>query len=503
MPSHTINPDLASRGFKLSLTRQGLASTATVILVLALVGNLVATHYDEVTAALVFMLGVTVAGAVGGLSSALIAAAAAFLIFNFFITQPAFSFRLGTERDLAPLFIFNLCAIVTGILAGRLRDRSELAKLGNARLTNLLRLSRALQSAGRVTDITAALASVAEPILNARLTLFRLRPGGAEWLGPANTGRDVEALLATLLASDDGMLVDRPLVAIRLDGSEGTIGVLLLEETGAGPMDLYLLRTFGGSVSVAFERAILSEQNAERRALLKAEELKTALLNSVSHDFRTPLTAISASASSLRIYRDKLDVETFDQFLRQIVDDCERLNRYTSNLLEMSKLEVGDDPASLQTLGVADMIGVAIQRVRSRAGSRHFETAGMDPRIAVSANPALFELVLINVLDNAILYGPDGTRIVLSAEDLGDRCRIGIADEGCGIPEDDLVRVFERFYRVRRSEASPRGSGLGLAIAKGFVEALGGSIEAQTPGVGNGGTKIVIELPIAGAVPAS
>ena len=149
------------------------------------------------------------------------------------------------------------------------------------------------------------------------------------------------------------------------------------------------------------------------------------------------------------------------------------------------------------------MIGVAIQRVRPRAGSRHFETAGMDARIAVSANPALFELVLINVLDNAILYGPDGTRIVLSAEDLGDRCRIGIADEGCGIPEDDLVRVFERFYRVRRSEASPRGSGLGLAIARGFVEALGGSIEAQTPGVGNGGTKIVIELPIAGAVPAS
>ncbi len=503
MPSYPITADLASRGLKLSLTRQELASTATVILVLALVGNLVAAHYDEVTAALVFMLGVTVAGAVGGLSSALIAAVAAFLIFNFFITQPAFSFRLGTERDLAPLFIFNLCAIVTGILAGRLRDRSELARLGNARLTNLLRLSRALQSAGRVVDITAALARVAEPILNARLTIFRLRPGGLDRVGPDETLCAIDDMIAALLASDEGILIDRPLVAIRLDGSEGAIGVLLLEETGGGPMDLTLLKTFGGSVSVAFERAILSEQNAERRATVRAEELKTALLNSVSHDFRTPLTAISASASSLLIYRDKLDAVTFEQFLRQIVDDCERLNRYTANLLEMSKLEVGDDPASLQTLGVAEMIGVAIQRVRPRAGNRRFETVGMDPRLVVSANPALFELVLINVLDNAILYGPDGTRIVLGAEDLGDRCWIGIADEGCGIPEDDLVRVFERFYRVRRSEASPRGSGLGLAIAKGFVEALGGSIAAQTPGVANGGTKIVIELPIASGMPAT
>ena len=498
MPAPQITADLASRGIKLSPTRRVLISTATTIFLLALAGSVVAAHYDEVTAALVFMLGVTVAGAIGGLSSALLAAAVAFLIFNFFITEPPLSFRLGSEKDLAPLLIFNLCAIVTGVLAGRLRDRSEVARLGNTRLTNLLRMSRALQSAGRVADISAALGAVAEPTLSARLTLVRLRHDGPEPIGPSATDRDIAALAAALLDSDDGMVVDPPLIVLRLDGSEGPIGILLLDETGSEPIDPVLVKTFGGSVSVAFERAILSEQNTEQRARMQAEELKTALLSSVSHDFRTPLTAISASASSLLLYRDKFGAETSEQFLRQIVDDCERLNRYTGNLLEMSKLEVGDDPASLQTLDAAEMIGVAIQRVRPRAGNRHFDTADTGSGLLVMANPALFELVLINVLDNAILYSPDDTRIVVAGKRIGERCRISIADQGCGIPDTDLVRVFERFYRVRRTEASPRGSGLGLAIAKGFVEALGGSIEAQTPGIADGGTKIIIELPIAG-----
>jgi two-component system sensor histidine kinase KdpD len=118
--------------------------------------------------------------------------------------------------------------------------------------------------------------------------------------------------------------------------------------------------------------------------------------------------------------------------------------------------------------------------------------------LLVNADAALFELVLVNVLDNAILYSDDGTRICIEAYSEPDRCRITIADEGQGIPREDVDRIFERFYRISRSERSPRGSGLGLAIAKGFVEALGGSIEASTPGIGDRGTCITIHLPVAG-----
>jgi two-component system sensor histidine kinase KdpD len=479
----------------MTLDRRGLLLTLIVVIVSALAANFVASRYDEVPAALVFMLGVTLAGALGGLASGLIGAVAAFLIFNFFISEPALTFRVATGRDLAPLIIFNLCAVVTGILAGRLRDRSEAARASNAQLVNLLTLSRALQSAARIPDIVSALDTVAYPTLGARLTLFRARPGLLEHLGPSGTNTEVDAMATSLIGSERQIVVARSLVGVRLEGSEESIGVLVLKGPRIGGIDLPFLDAFGGIVALALERAILSEQIAERGAAARAEELKTALLSSVSHDFRTPLTAISASASSLLAYRDKLNPETSERFLRQIVDDCERLNRYTANLLEMSKLEAGGNPASSQTLSVAEMVGVAVQRVRSRVGNRIIRSLSTDPDLLVIANPALFELVLINVLDNAILYSADGTRIVITAKRDGEECRISIADEGCGIPEADLPRVFERFYRVRRVEASPRGSGLGLAIAKGFVEALEGSIAAHTPGVADSGTTIEIRLP--------
>lgn len=492
MPVTVISGGFAS---KMTLDRRGLLLTLIVVIVSALAANFIASRYDEVPAALVFMLGVTLAGALGGLASGLIGAVAAFLIFNFFISEPALTFRLATGRDLAPLVIFNLCAVVTGILAGRLRDRSEAARASNAQLVNLLTLSRALQSAARIPDIVSALNSVADPTLGARLTLFRARPGLLEHLGPSDTNTEVDALATSLIGSERQIVMARSLVGVRLEGSEESIGVLVLKGPRIGGIDPPFLDAFGGIVALALERAILSEQIAERGAAARAEELKTALLSSVSHDFRTPLTAISASASSLRAYRDKLNPETSERFLRQIIDDCERLNRYTANLLEMSKLEAGGNPASSQTLSVAEMVGVAVQRVRPRVGNRIIRSFSADSDLLVIANPALFELVLINVLDNAILYSADGTRIVITAKREGEQCRISIADEGCGIPEADLPRVFERFYRVRRVEASPRGSGLGLAIAKGFVEALEGSIAAHTPGVADSGTTIEIRLP--------
>lgn len=180
------------------------------------------------------------------------------------------------------------------------------------------------------------------------------------------------------------------------------------------------------------------------------------------------------------------------------MNEGERLNRYTANLLEMSRLETGGGPASLQVLGVSEMAAAAIQRVRSRAGDRAIVLQEDDSDLQIAANPALFELVLINILDNAITYSADGTRIRIGISATDGLCRIAIADEGYGIPEQDAKRVFDRFYRVARSEASPRGSGLGLAIAKGFVEAQAGTIEATIPGIGDRGTCITIRLPLAG-----
>lgn len=138
-----------------------------------------------------------------------------------------------------------------------------------------------------------------------------------------------------------------------------------------------------------------------------------------------------------------------------------------------------------------------MQRVRPRAGDRQIVRRASDDDLLVTVDAAMFELVLVNVLDNAVIYSENGTRIDVDVRREGDYCVISITDEGQGIPPDDLERVFTRFYRVSRPHASPRGSGLGLAIAKGFVEALGGRISAASPGPGGRGATITIMLPLA------
>jgi two-component system, OmpR family, sensor histidine kinase KdpD len=165
----------------------------------------------------------------------------------------------------------------------------------------------------------------------------------------------------------------------------------------------------------------------------------------------------------------------------------------------MSRMEAGGAPQPLQLLSAAEMVAAALQRIRPRAGTRRISLNATDPDPTVLANPALFELVLINILDNAILYSDDEARIEISIAPEQGSCRIDIADTGQGIPDASLRRVFERFYRAGRSENTGRGSGLGLAIAKGFVEALGGTIDASTPGLDGLGTRITIRLPLAEA----
>jgi len=472
----------------------------TVLLVaLSATGSFAAAHYGEVAAALVFVLGITVAGALCGLASALIAALAAFLIYNFYLTEPMLTFRLATGSDIAPLVIFNLCALVSGVLAGRLKDHAEAARSSNLQLNSLLELSRALQSAQRREDVIATVAGASDAISGARVTLFG--PNGSELVARETLVRDDRwrGLVAAMVETGAPMLQQRGLIGRRLDGGAGSPVIMVVEPLRHRRAEPAFVDALANIVALALERAALSEQMTERRASARAEELKSALLASVSHDFRTPLTAISASASSLITYGEKLDADTSLRLLQGIVDEGERLNRYTANLLEMSRLESGGEPASLQVLGVSEMVAAAVQRVRGRAGSRSISLEDDAPDVQIAANPALFELVLINILDNAITYSADGTRIRIGISVEGGLCRIAIADEGYGIPEPDAARVFDRFYRVARSEASQRGSGLGLAIAKGFVEALGGTIAATVPGIEQRGTCITIRLPQVGA----
>lgn len=455
----------------------------------------------EVSSGMLFMLGITLVGAQSGLTPALIAAVLASAVFNFFMADPVLTFRISSGEDLAPPLIFSTCAVVSGLLAGRLKDKTFLLGQTNMQLESLLETSRLLQAAPDVLAIRAALASTVPGRLGFRLSLYGVKDSQAMPYEPDDDSIEMQALADAAVAGQP--IVRRgALEAYRLEGSQSCVGALLVENPQGVHVDPAFLQALASLVGLALERAQFASLIAEATATSRAEELKSALLSSVSHDLRTPLTAISASASSLIEYGKRLDDETSRNLLQGIVDECNRLNRFTANLLELSRLQSGRASLTGQVLSVNDVLRSVIQRLRARFGDRDIRVITSADDILVTADTALFELALTNIIQNALLYSEPKTPVVIQSDSDRMSMFLTVTDQGCGIPEAEQARVFERFYRVKRTEVSPQGSGLGLAIAKGFVEAFDGSIEIHSPVLSGRGTSVTIRLPVVAEVAA-
>jgi len=470
---------------RLRLDLRSFELTVGIMAATTLAAFLVRPARGEVSGALIFVLGITLAGAMLGLGAALVAAAGGFLLYNFYFAEPVLTFRLDTISDFAPLIIFNLSAVISGILAGRVRDQAEAAAAANNSLGALLQISGLLQSALRFEDIERALTSPPAHAAGVRLLATE------EDATAQREGSEAAQLRRKIPAGSR----EDP-ASYRVESGGRTIRMTIEPTSSHRGADVALGSALANLVALAAERASLSEAVAEAEAAARTESLKSALLSSVSHDLRTPLATISASASSLIDYGDRLERAVADNLLRSIVEESERLNRFTANLLQMTRLEAGQPLSSAQIVSVSDMLSVAVRRLRPRAGKRRIERHEPNDCL-VLADAALFELALLNILENAVLYSDDGSRIAITLLKESEACVIEIADEGRGIPKAELARVFDRFYRVDASEQMPRGTGLGLAIAQGFVRACGGTIEALVPGLNRRGTRIRIRLPIA------
>jgi len=231
------------------------------------------------------------------------------------------------------------------------------------------------------------------------------------------------------------------------------------------------------------------------RVEVEAEKLRSALLTSVSHDLRTPLASILGSATTLKTCRDSLDESAQRQLIETIREEAERLNRFISDLLDMTKLEAGAVAPRTELVDVSDVVGSALHRAGEVLKHHTLQTTLSADLPMVKLDPVLFEQVLFNLFDNAAKYAPAGTVITLSAERTGRSITLKVLDEGDGIPPADLDRIFQKFYRVRASARQRAGTGLGLAISRGFVEAMGGRISAQNRR-DRRGTVFVIELPV-------
>ncbi|MGI4747357.1 MAG: ATP-binding protein [Janthinobacterium lividum] len=466
---------------------------------------------------MLFLASVVGAAALYGLAVALCTALVSFLVWNFFFIPPMYQFTIGEPRDLMAIIVFGTVAGATGMVASRL---GASARAAQGRIEGLRRIgafSRALGGPVTEGELQDEIARQAASIA-ARAMVLAGRDIDGELdiraaVPPADT-MDEGSWAAALWAWRHGEPAGRGTatlpsapwrflpIGIAGAGSEaGTSGLRgLLAVQPATALDepaLQALQALADQAAVALERVRLVRGAADATARNETQKLRTALLNSLSHDLRTPLTGIRGSAETLRTAWSRLTPDTRDDLLLAIEEDTLRMTRFLANITDMTRLESGVVVPRLVRVEPHMVVQDAIARFEDPG---LVSVTGQGPVPAVLADPLLLEQVVFNVLDNALKYSPApgpgvaSVRVVLALE--AGNVVIRITDAGSGIPEADLPHVFDSFYRSQHGDRVVPGTGLGLAIARGLIEVMGGSITAVSPAPGSGrGTLVAIVMP--------
>ena len=431
------------------------------------------------------------------------------LAYAFFFTEPYYRLAIQDAFQMITLAAFLLVGLVVSGFAALLRDQVGASRQREEHSAALNELSRDLTIALSLDELLAAVVH----------NVTHMFGQGAAVLLPQGEQLSVRALSPGLVLSSialqaadwtfqhrkqSGSFTDTfPEAKVRclpLETRDGVVGVLAVapREPGFGlsPELRNLLEGFARLGALAIERARLSEQASQAAVLRTTERLQTSLLNSISHDLRTPLATITGSISSLLEVEQngtELSHEVRLDLLENASEEAERLNRLVGNLLDMTRLEAGAMRMKLVPGDIQDVIGAALERAARRLEGHPVATAIAEDLPVVRLDTVLMVQVLFNLLDNAAKYSPPGSPLEISAQRVGDEVEIRVADRGLGIPPDDLERVFGKFYRVQRSDGVP-GTGLGLSICRGIVEAHGGQIRAENrPG---GGVLMKLVLPV-------
>lgn len=476
--------------------------------------SLVDGRVENANLAMIFMLGVLAAGLAFGLWPAVTAAALAAVVYNFFFLEPRLTFLIGHPADVLTFLVFFVAAMTTGWLTGRVRDQAKATSRRASAITALLAASRHLSGAARKEDAARALSEQLAEATGGKAMVFLPSNGD---IAPVAASPAMEPLSAADSAAarwswekgepagaGTGTLPNAAWTFRPLQGVKARSGVAAIEPRAlATEEDERFALSLLDQGAVALERAEFAAEAAEAEALRRSDRLRSALLNSVSHDLRTPLSTVLGAATTLIDFGGSMTPEVRADLLLSIREEAERLNRYVGDLLDMTRLEGGALVTRKDWTDVRDVLAAAIQRVERRLGHRHMVRDYPAELSMVMVDASLLEQALVNILENAIAYSPDGSAIETAAYEDRGNVVISIEDEGRGIPTAELERVFERFRRMEEAADRGKGAGLGLAISKGFVEAMGGRIAAASPIHDGRGTRILISLRKEIATPGS
>jgi two-component system, OmpR family, sensor histidine kinase KdpD len=411
---------------------------------------------------LIYLVAVVAVTVVGGFWPAVVAAVSACLLLNWFFTAPLHTFTIAEPRNLLALVLFVTVAVAVSSVVHLAARREADAARSSKETESLLSLAQTVlggaDTPGDVLDhLTTSHGGHAE----------LLERVGARWVKVASSGEPDPALSALRFEV-------RPDLALEVSGQ-------------AASATTSLLAGYTAQAVAALDRARLRTQAAQAEALAEGDRMRTALLRAVSHDLRTPLASIKASVSSLRQTDVHWSAEDEAELLANIEQNADRLDALVGNLLDMGRLQAGSLEPFLRATAVDEVAPVAL---RGLDDADLLLIVVPDDLPLVRADPGLLERVLANLFSNALRHSPPDLRPMLRAKEEGDRVVLDVVDHGSGVPAGLKERIFEPFARLE--ERSP-GVGLGLAVAKGFAEAMGGTIVAvDTPG---GGLTVRVTLP--------
>jgi two-component system sensor histidine kinase KdpD len=479
-----------------------------LVVLSTLLGFTVRGNLEPVNLVMLYLASVVISAIFLGRGPSLFAAIAGVLAFDFFLVPPYLTLAVSDTQYLVTFAMLFIVSLVISSLTAQGREQAEAAIRRESQTSALYNLGRDLTSATDLKHITDIIISHISQAFDRDVAIFL--PENKQMLTFASSpnyepDENELAVAAWSFEHDEpaGRGTDTlPAVPLRcqpLKTANNIIGVLGIRPKDSSnfltPEQRQTMAAFANQAALAIERARLAKQ-AQRSELLQAtEKLQTALLNSISHDLRTPLVAITGALSSLDEDNGTLDDASRRALIENARSESDRLNRLVGNLLNMTRIESGAIILNHEPGDIQDVIGTTLEQLGGRVAEHEIKVNVPDDFPLVPMDFTLIVQVVVNLLDNAVKYSPKGSLIEVSALLVDDNVRLQIADRGVGVPPEDLPRIFDKFYRVQRPE-SVSGTGLGLSISKGIVEAHHGNIYARARA--GGGTVVIVELPLNG-----
>jgi two-component system, OmpR family, sensor histidine kinase KdpD len=488
------------------------AASITLVLLMTILGFPLRIFLDPTNLVMLYLVAVVISAVFLGRGPAILASFFSVLAFDFFFVDPRLSFSVADTQYLLTFIGLLLVGLIISNSAALLRDQVDVLRRREQQTQALNHLSRELTGAVSLDDVieitlrntreiftreTVILLSQEDRLIQQAATpgfqLSESEKAVADW--SYKNGQPAGRGTSTL-----------PAAAIRyipLKTARGIVGVLGVKSSDINSFlsieQREMLEGVANLSALAIERASFAEKAAQSEMLSKTEKLQTALLNSISHEFRTPLASITGVLTSLieseraKSVEGKLDSNTKTDLIASATQQAHRLNRLVENLLDMTRIEAGAIRLNKEQCDIQEIISSVLSQSPDRFCDHPIKMDIPDGLPLVNLDAVLIGQVLLNMLDNACKYSAVGQPIVIIVRQLPTEVQVEVQDHGTGIPPEDLEKIFNKFYRIQR-DASQTGTGLGLSICKGIIEAHGGKIHAENNS--NPGASVIFSLPL-------